>query len=280
MDGGIEGHLVAAPGVVAWQAGFVAGLTRDVAAGEEEIGDNVHVGVGDDAAAGCLDRFERRLGREHGEDVEWREDAALVGPVGVDVDDERRTSGAVAGGGDGGDDGGDAAGVVPMPVRQEQHVDAGQVDRQPFGVGEPDIAVGADVEQHRCRAVALSCCGERGEAVAGDAELVEGDDTVVTIVLASGRDAPEQVGDFGELRHAWGDAREGVGGVVDDDRDGELVEVRRARERCHGSIVPEPAPTGSLSTSASVSSVVWPRSIEGAPSCGGVGAGASWSPNR
>ena len=60
--------------------------------------------------------------------------------------------------------------------------------------------------------------------MAGDAELVEGDDAVVTVVLAAGRDAAEQVGDFGKLRDAWGDAREGVGGVVDDDRDGELVE--------------------------------------------------------
>jgi hypothetical protein len=39
VDAGVEGDLVAAPGVVAWQAGFVAGLTWDVAAGEEEIGD-------------------------------------------------------------------------------------------------------------------------------------------------------------------------------------------------------------------------------------------------
>jgi hypothetical protein len=143
-----------------------------------------------------------------------------------------------------------------MPMRQEQHVDAGQVDGQPFGVGEPDVAVWADIEQHRCRTVAPPCRGERGEPVAGDAELVERDDTVVAIVLAGRRDAPEQVGDLGELRHAWGDAREGVGGVVDDDRDRELVEGGRARERCHRSIVPEPAPTGSPSIAGSVSSVL------------------------
>jgi hypothetical protein len=198
----------------------------------------------------------------------------------VDVDDERGASGTVAGAGDGGDDGGDAAGVVPVPLRQEQHVDAGQVDGEPFGVGKPDIAVGADIEQHGCRVVALSCGSQRGEPVAGDAELVERDDTVVTVVLAGGRDAPEQVGDFGELRHAWSDAREGVGGVVDDDRDGELVEVGRARERCHRSIVPEPAPTDSRSTAGSVSSLVGLRSLEDSSACRVVGTGASWSPNR
>ena len=79
-----------------------------------------------------------------------------------------------------------------MPVRQEQHVDAGQVDGQPLGVGEPDIAVGADVEQHGRRAVAPSCRGECGEAVTGDAEMVEGHHAVVTVVLAARRDAPEQ----------------------------------------------------------------------------------------
>ena len=160
------------------------------------------VGVGDDATAGRLDGVDGGLRRQHGEDVERREDAALVGPVRVDVDDERRATGTVAGRGDGGDDGGDAAGVVPVPVRQEQHVDGGQVDGEPFGVGEPDVAVGADVEQDGCRAVAPSCGGECGEAVTGDAEMVEGDDAVVTVVLAARRDAPEQIRHFGKLRDA------------------------------------------------------------------------------
>ena len=140
-------------------------------------------------AAGRFDGFDGGLWRKHGEDVERREDAALVGSVGVDVDDEWRATRAVAGRGDRGDDGGDAAGVVPVPVRQEQHVDAGQVDGQPLGVCEPDVAVGADVEQHGCGAVASSCGGERGEAVAGDAEMVEDDDAVVPVVLAGRRDA-------------------------------------------------------------------------------------------
>ena len=159
-----------------------------------------------------------------------------------------------------------------MPVRQEQHVDAGQVDGQPLGVGEPDVAVGADVEQHRRRAVALSGRGERREAVAGDAEVVEADDAVVPVVLAARRDAPEEVGHLGKLRHARGDARERVGRVVDDDRDGELVELgcRGFRSGCHRRIVPEPAPTGSPSTSGSVSSVVWLRSMSalGCVRCG------------
>lgn len=134
----------------------------------------------DDASTSRFDRVEGGLGRQHREDVERREDAALVGPVRVDVDDEGVATGTVAGGGDRGDHAGDAAGVVPVPVRQEEHVDAGQVDGQPLGVGEPDIGVGADVEEDGRRAVVLSGCGEGGEAVAGDAEVVEADNAVVS----------------------------------------------------------------------------------------------------
>ena len=68
----------------------------------------MHVRVGDDVATGRLDGFDGGFRREHGEDVEGREDASLVGPVRMDVDDERRATGGSARCGDGGDDGRDA----------------------------------------------------------------------------------------------------------------------------------------------------------------------------
>jgi hypothetical protein len=46
----------------------------------------------------------------------------------VNVDDQRRTTGAMARRRDGLDDGREASGMIPVPVRQKQHVDAGQVD--------------------------------------------------------------------------------------------------------------------------------------------------------
>jgi len=197
------------------------------------------------------------LRREHREDAEGGEDAALVGSVGVNIDGERRATGVTAGLGDRGDDGRDAARVVPVPVREEQHVDAGQVDGQSFGVGEPDVSVGAHIEQHRRGAISLSGGGEGGEAVTRDAEVVEAHDAVVPVVSAARRDAPEEVGHLRKLRHAGSDARERVGHVVDDDRDGQLVELGCCgfRGRCHRVIVPEPAPTGSASAAGSVSSV-------------------------
>jgi hypothetical protein len=43
---------------VSCEAGLVAGLARDVAAGHNEIGNAVHFRMGDDVATGGLDRFE------------------------------------------------------------------------------------------------------------------------------------------------------------------------------------------------------------------------------
>ena len=159
--------------------------------------------------------------------------------------------------GDRGDDSRDAAGVVPVPVRQEQHVDAREVDGEPLGVGEPDIAVRPDVEEDRLCLRSSSRGGEGREAVTRDAEVIEADDAVVPVVLANGRDPAEQVRKLGKLRNAGRDARERVGRVVDDDRDRELVELGcHVRARCHGSMLPAPTATGSASRSGSMSSAV------------------------
>ena len=146
--------------MVAGEAGFVARLAGDVAAGHEESVTACSSAWVTNSTAGSFDRFEGGLRRQHREVVEWGEDSTLVGPVGVEVNNERRATGV-----------GSAAAivattvvmppeVVPVPVRQEQHVDAGEVDGEPFGVGQPDIAVGADVEQDGRGAVVVSCGGE------------------------------------------------------------------------------------------------------------------------
>jgi hypothetical protein len=166
VDLRVRDDLVAAPCVVPCETGFVGRQSGDVTAREQEVRDDVHVGARDDLPAGRCDGVEGGFGWKHREDVERREDAALVGSVGVDVDDERRAAGPAARGGDRGDDGREGPGVIPVPVRQEQHVDGRQVERQALGVGEPDVAVGADVEQDRRRAVSPSGGRKRREAVA------------------------------------------------------------------------------------------------------------------
>ena len=79
-----------------------------------------------------------------------------------------------------------------MPVREEEDLDAGEVDGQPLGVGQPNIAVGTDVEQHGRGPLTLPSRGEGREPMTGDAELIEPDNTVVPLVLAARRDAAEQ----------------------------------------------------------------------------------------
>jgi hypothetical protein len=88
----------------------VAGLARDVAAGQKEIGNAVDFRMGDEVATGGFDRFDVGLRGLHRKDLERRQDSALVWPIRVNVDDQRRTTGAVARRRDGLDDGREASG--------------------------------------------------------------------------------------------------------------------------------------------------------------------------
>jgi hypothetical protein len=55
--------------------------------------------------------------------------------------------------------------------------------------------------------------------------MVESHDAVMTVVLAAWRDAAEQIGHLRKLGNSRVDARERVGGVVDDDGDRELIQL-------------------------------------------------------
>src|SRR5262249_5483822 len=124
----------------------VAGAGRKGAGREYWVGRGVRLSRGGDPTAGGFDRFEGGFGPEHREDTKGREDAALVGTVGMDVDEERRSTRSRPGGRYGGHDCGDATGGIPVPVRQEEHVARREIDAEAFRVGEPHAAVGADVE--------------------------------------------------------------------------------------------------------------------------------------
>ena len=78
---------------------------RDVAAGQKEIGNAVDFRMGDDVATGGLDRFDVGLRGQHREDVARNSAAAMTSTTGRE-----------------------ASGMIPVPMRQKQHVDAGQVD--------------------------------------------------------------------------------------------------------------------------------------------------------
>ena len=181
----------------------------------------------------------------------------MVGTVGVDVDDERWRPARSRSLGDGGDDGRDATGVVPVPVRQEEDVDAREVDCEPLGVGEPNVAVGSDVEQHGSRVVSSSR-GRPGPR-SRDTRTRGGRTRQHSRARRAGRSAGSGRAGTPAREAAAGRARsrsERVGRVVDDDRDGELVEVGCFPDRCHGLMFPAQTATGSASRSGSMSSAV------------------------
>ena len=130
-----------------------------------------------------------------------------------------------------------AAAVVPVPVRQEDGLDGGQIEVQPGRVVEPHVAVRADVEQHAARLVADAAGDEHREPMAGHAEVVEGGHHVVA-GAAGRRRAAQQRRHLRQLGHTGIDARQGVGLVVDDDGEHELIEHLWSLR--HDRIMPRP----------------------------------------
>ncbi len=79
-----------------------------------------------------------------------------------------------------------------MPVGQEDRFDPRDVEAEPFGVVEPDVAVRADVEQHGAGLVTRPPRQEHRQTVAGDAEMVEHADPDVVVVVPARWYAAEQ----------------------------------------------------------------------------------------
>ncbi len=204
---------------MAGKPGLVGRHARDRAAAEEEATtDEVGVGRLHDAAAGGCNGLEVRFGRQQHQRAVRGHQAALIGAVGVQVDDERRRrAGAGARRGDRSHHLRQPAAVVVMPVGEEHALDAREVDGEPCGVGQPHVRIGADVEQHRVSLGAAAACREHGVTVAGAAQLVEYDLAFMALVHAVGCAAREQVHDFRDLGHPVVDAGQRVGLVVDDD---------------------------------------------------------------
>ena len=137
----------------------------------------------------------------------------------MNVDDDRIVDArASSGRGDRFDRDGKTTAVIPVPVRQEDRVDRGEVDAEAVGVVDPDVAVGADVEQHRVALVADPTRQENRQPVTGHAQVIEHRDAVVAGVLAHGWSTCQVRSHFRQLRHTGVDARQRVGLVVDDDR--------------------------------------------------------------
>ena len=66
-----------------------------------------------------------------------------------------------------------SAGVVSVPVREEQQLDRREMEVQSVGVGEPCIGARADSEKHRSSLIAPPASDEDGQTMASDAQVIE-----------------------------------------------------------------------------------------------------------
>src|SRR5262249_35741410 len=107
-------------GMVTDEAGLIVGHAVTLAAAERETTHNgMGIALPDDLTAGTPDLLERGLLRKHDHQPARQQNAALVGPVRMQVDDRPCEPGRGARIANGRDDLREAAAVIEMPVGQE-----------------------------------------------------------------------------------------------------------------------------------------------------------------
>src|SRR5665213_692322 len=122
------------------------------------------------------------------------------------------------------DDDGKAAGVVAMPMRQEDALDRRQFDSEARCVVEPCISIRADVEQDASQLVSASSSQQHRQPVTRDAQMLKHTHSGVSVVVASWWQAVQKRGHLGNLVDSGVDARQGIGLVVDHDDHLEVVQ--------------------------------------------------------
>lgn len=116
--------------------------------------------------------------------------------------------------------------MIEMPMRQEDALDAGEIDVQPARVVEPELRVGANIEQHAAQLTVPAASDEYGKTVTSASQLVEHRLAFMALEVATWRPARGEVNDLRNLRYTGVDARQGVGLVVHDDQDFQFVELQ------------------------------------------------------
>jgi hypothetical protein len=148
-DQRIQFAVFAPEAVVAYEPGFVAGYAIYCTTPEEEtFTDGVGFSAGDHLASGSSDVFESRLLRHHQHHPARQQDGALIRPVRMKINNwpgDARSRPRLR---DGGDDFWKTATVIEMPVRQEDAFDCREINPKPPCIVEPEVGIGADVEEH------------------------------------------------------------------------------------------------------------------------------------
>ena len=122
-----------------------------------------------DLAAGLRDGLERGLLRKQEHRPARQQNAALIRPARMQIDDRPGQAGRGTGRADGANDLRKRAAVIEMPVRQEHPLDGREVDGEAARVVEPEVGIGADVEEHAVLAPVAPPGDQHGESVAGAA---------------------------------------------------------------------------------------------------------------
>src|SRR5215472_1754186 len=91
----------------------------------------------------------------------------------MQIDDRRRETRGGSGCGDSGYDFRETAAVIEMPVRQEDVLDAREIDAESPRVVEPEVGIGADIEEHAVSQLPPAARDQYGETVTGAAKLIE-----------------------------------------------------------------------------------------------------------
>ena len=219
------------------EAGLVRRAAGDRAAAEEAPAPSRWGRRGVRSPADVRDGVERRLVGEHRSDAGGAEDPTLVGPVGMEVDDGR----------------GEAAPVGRRRSRRWRRAGR-RCDPSASATGRRSSIVARSMPRRAALATHTSPygptsnstlrprrrCGRwRGPRTRGRPRRgARTRSTMSWPARVDRRHAPQQRSHLGQLGHAGIDAGQGVGLVVDDNGEDELVE--RLRTLVHGRIMPVP----------------------------------------
>src|SRR6516162_7979896 len=196
-----------AEGIVANEARLILRRAVDRTASKEvAAADGMRPVGGNDLAAGLCDVFERRFLRKHDHHAARQQDAALVRPVRMKIDDRPAKPEAGTCLADSCNDSWKTAAVVEMPVRQENVLDRGEIDPEPSGIVEPDVWIGADIEQHAALPVASPTGNQHRESVTGAAQLIKYNLAVMPFVLSAWSGSCRKMDNFLDLGQTLIDA--------------------------------------------------------------------------
>jgi hypothetical protein len=223
-DQWIRRAVLPAKAVVTDETSLVAGYTIDLTAPKEKAAtDGMGIIAGDHLAPGLRDAFESGLLRQHNHQPVRQQDAALIRPIWMKIDNRPGMPCIQPRLRDGSDDFRKTATVVEMPVRQKNALDCREVNPKTSCIVKPKAGIWADIKQHAVLLFASAAGEQHRKPMTGAAQLIEYSLALVPVVAATLRKPPGKMDDFGYLGHTFVNTRQRISFVVDNDQDLQFV---------------------------------------------------------